>query len=91
MKKKKTAGCTGTQAEVEADRDKLEGIQREGGSSSRSDRAGNEGVDGLRVRGRQRHNGRDRMRHEGGGVPGRKRLQWSGVERSGAEWSGAEE
>ena len=72
-------GRTGTKAVVEEDRDLLEGRQREGGSSSRSGGAGNEGVDGLEVRDR-RHNGRDRNRDGGGGIPGRKRLQWIGSE-----------
>ena len=77
------AGSTGSQAVVGTDGGLLEGIHREGGSSSRSGGAGNEGVDRLGVRGRRR-NGRDRKRHSGGGgIPGRKRLQWSGVERGG--------
>ena len=73
----------GIQEVARTDGDRLEGSQREGGSSIRSGEAGNEGVDGLGFRGRRR-NGRDRKRHGGGGVPGRKRLQWSGVEQSGA-------
>ena len=83
-------GRTGNQALVGVDGDQLEGSQGEGGSSSRSGGAGNEGVDRLRVRGRRQHNRQDRERHGRGGVPGSKRLQWSGVGQSGAEWSGVE-
>ena len=53
---------------------------REGRSSSISGGAGIEGVYGLGVRGRRRYNVQDCKRHGGGGVPGRKRLQWSGAE-----------
>ena len=77
-----TAERTGNPEVVGTDGDLLEGSAREGGSS-RSDESRNEGVYGLVVGG-QRHNGQDRGRHRGGGVPGRKRVQWSGVERSGA-------
>ena len=62
--------------------DRLEGSQREDGSSIRRGGAGNEGFDGLGVQG-IRHNGRDRKGHGGGVVPGCKQLQWSGVKRGG--------
>ena len=35
--------------------------------------------------------GRGHWRRRQGGVPGSKQVHWSGVERSGAEWSGAED
>ena len=76
----KTAGCTGPKAVVGADGDRLEGGQRKGGSKGRSGRAG---VDGLGLGARVRHTGWDSERHRGGGVPGSKRLQWSGVDRGG--------
>ena len=83
----KTAGGTGPKEMVGADGDRLEGGQGKGGSKGR--RIGGGGgsrVEGIGLGARGRHTGGDRMRHQGGGVPGSKRLQWSGVERSGAEW-----
>ena len=77
-----TAWCTGTKAVVGADGDQLEGGQGKGGSSGR---CGGAGVDRLGLGARGRHTGGDCRRHRGGGVPGSKRLQWSGVEWSGAE------
>ena len=68
-----------------ADGDRLEGGQGKGGSNRiRSGGGGGAGVDGLGLGIQGRHTGGDRKRHRGGGVPGSKRLQWSGVERSGA-------
>ena len=73
----------GIQAVVGTDGDRMERMHREGGSISIIGGDGHKGVDGLGVRGRQR-NVPDRKRHRGGGgVPGRKGLQWSGMERGG--------
>ena len=72
---RKMGGYTDTNAVVVADGDRLEGGQGEGGSNGRS---GGAGVDGHRLGVRGRHTGWDRERHGGGGIPGRKRLQWSG-------------
>ena len=78
-----TAGDTVPKNMVRADGDRLEGNQGKGGSKGirRSGRGGEAGVDGLGLGARSRHTGGDRGRHQGGGVPGSKRLQWSGVER----------
>ena len=84
---RKTAGCTGTKAVVGSDGDRLEGGQGEGGSKGRS---GGACFDGHILRVRGRHTRWDCERQRGGGVPGSKRLQWSGVEQSGTEWSGVE-
>ena len=73
---------TGVLAVVVTDGDILEGSAGEGGGSSGG--TGNGVGFGFGVRGRTR---RGRGRNRGGGVPGRERVQWSGVERSGAEWS----
>ena len=65
--------------------------QGEGGSAGGKER-GRAGVDGIVIRlGARNHARRDRGRHQEGGVHGSQRLQWSGVERSGVEWSGAED
>ena len=45
---------------------------------------GRAGFDGLGIGAQNRHTRGDHRRHQGGDVPGSKRLQWSGVERSGA-------
>ena len=76
----KTDGCTGTKAVVGTDGDLLKGGQGKGGSNGRS---GGAGVDGLGLGVRGRHTEWDHERHGGGGVPGSKRFQWSGVEWGG--------
>ena len=76
----KAAGGTGPKAMVGADRDRLEGGQGKVGSNGRS---GEANVDGLRLGARGRHTGWVRERHQGGGFPGSKRIQWSRVERGG--------
>ena len=82
---RETAGDTGTKEMVGSDRYRLEGVQGNGGSKGRRrcGGGGGSGVDGLGLGARSRHTGGDRGRHQGGGVPGSKRLQWSGVERGG--------
>ena len=70
---------------VGADGDLLEGGQVKGGSEGWRRRGGGGGAGfyGLGLGARRSHTGGDRGRHWGGGVPGSKRLQWSGVERGG--------
>ena len=58
----------------------MEGGQVKGGSNGRS---GGAGVDRLGIGIRGRHTEWVRDRHGGVGIPGSKRLQWSGVERGG--------
>ena len=72
-----TAGCTGPKEMLGADRYQFEGGRRQSGGGGRA------GVDGIRLGAQIRHTGGDRERHQGGGVPGSKRLQWSGVEQGG--------
>ena len=66
---------------VGADWGRLEGGQGEGGSKGiiRRRGGGRAGVDGLVLGAQSRHTGGDRGRNRGGGVPGSKRLQWSGA------------
>ena len=73
---------TGTKEMVGADEDRLEGGQGKGSSKGirRSGRGGRAGVDGLGLGAQSRQTGGDRGRHQGGGVPGSKQLQWSGAE-----------
>ena len=68
-----------------ADGDRLEGGQGKCGSKGRrrSGGGGRAGVDGLGLGARSRHAGGDHGRHRGGGVPGSKQIQWSGVEQGG--------
>ena len=69
---------------VGADGDRLEGGQGKGGSKGRrSGGGGGAGVDRIGLGAQGRHTGGERVRHQGGGVPGIKRLQWSRVERGG--------
>ena len=81
-----TDGDTGPKEMVGADGDRLEGGQGKGGSKVRRRRGGGgrAGVYGLGLGAQSRHTRGDRRRHRGGSVPGIKRLQWSGVEQSGA-------
>ena len=77
-----TAGGTGPNEMMGADRDILKGGQGKFGSKGRirSGEGGGGGVDGLGLGAQSRHTGGDRGRYRGGGVPGSKRLQWSGAE-----------
>ena len=79
---RKMAWEMGPNEMVGADGDKLEGGQGNSGGKGRrrSGGGGGGGVDGLGLGARSRHTGGDRGRHRGGGVPGSKRLQWSGAE-----------
>ena len=76
-----TAGDTGPNEMVGADGDRLEYGQGKGGIEGwrRRGSDGRAGVDGLVLGAQSRHTGGYRGRNQGGGVPGSKRLQWSGA------------